>query len=86
MGARVEIEFNSDGFKAILQSEEVKGLVESTAKEIEAKAKANTQDESKIQATTAKPGAYGGGRWIAYVTCFDEAEESENKVLTRAMG
>lgn len=80
------IVFNSAGFKEILESSEVKELVQETAEEIRDKANENYGGdgyEVKVQHM-----GYGGGRWGAFITSKDlkaAQAESEDKALTRAM-
>lgn len=75
--ADVQIEFISAGFKAILESDGVKELVEDQAKAIADRANGNNDR-----------GGYGGGRWVAFVSTTDKSSmlaESEDKALTRAI-
>lgn len=83
MGARVRLEFISDGFKEVLESDGVKSLVESKAEAIAAGARSNMVGDGDVT-TDSKIGNYGGGRWIARVHC-PESEESEHKALSRAV-
>ncbi len=84
MNAKWRIEFNSDGFKEILESDGVKAAVESKTEEIANRAQANVSDGvgvyKKVQQGTKK-----SSRWIGIVSVLDR-EETENKALTRAMG
>lgn len=82
----VRIEFNSDGFRALLESDGVQSLVSETADGIASRANANAGGDGFV--ATTQRGGYGGGRWIGFVksTTKDAAiAESENKALTRAI-
>lgn len=85
----IKIEFNSDGFRQLLESDGVRELVQSTADEICERANANVGGiETEGYKTTVMRGAYGGGRWIAHVQAADyaaAAAEAENKALTKAV-
>lgn len=87
--AEIKLEFFSEGFKQILNSDGVKALVQSKGDEICAKANANVGGiETDGFKVTVMPGNYGGGRWIAHVQAADYAAavaEAENKALTRAV-
>lgn len=88
MGLRWELTFNSDGFKAILNSEGVKGAVESAAAGIQERANANLTEDSEGYSMHSWTGNYGGGRWVASVSTTDYASqkaEAENKCLSRAV-
>ena len=88
MGVEVKIEFNSAGFKELLESAEVRDLVESKAQEIKARADANIVGDSEGFRAHSKKAGYGGGRYVAYVgtTDFESVRaESEDKALTRAI-
>ena len=90
MGAQFEIEFNSDGFREILMSGEVKAELEKLANEVCNKANANVSDpESDGFFVNMMQGNMGGGRWLAFVQAKDwKAFDAEkyDKALTRAMG
>lgn len=80
------IEFNSAGFKELLNSDGVYDLVQSTTDAIAKKANENYGGDA-FQPTVIK-GFYGGGRWIGFVTSTDResaAAESEDQALTRAL-
>ena len=89
MGARFEIEFNSDGFRQILMSDEVRAELERLANEVRDRANANVSDpDSDGFTVTMKEGSMGGGRWIAFVQAKDWPAcraERDDKALTRAM-
>lgn len=84
----VNIQFFSSGFKAILESDGVKDLVETEANKICEKANANNDRGGKGFAVQVKHMNYGGGRWGAFVYAKDtkaSQAESEDKALTRAI-
>ena len=86
--AQIEIEFISEGFKEILNSDGVRAAVENAANDIKNKADANISGESEGFSAHAWKGGYGGGRWVASVTTTDLASmqaEAENKALTKAV-
>ena len=87
--AEIKIEFISEGFKQILNSEGAKALVEGKAEEICPRANANVGGiETDGYRVTVMKGGYGGGRWIAHVQAADyaaAAAEAENKALTKAV-
>lgn len=81
-----EITFISEGFKAILESEGVRDLVQDLADGIRDRANANYGGDGFE--TTVKHVGYGGGRWGAFISSTNKkaAEaEAEDKVLTRAI-
>lgn len=89
MAIQIRIEFISEGFKEILNSEGVRAAVLAEAEKIAAKANANMHEESAGFEAHAWQGNYGGGRWIASASTTDYASmkaESEDKALTRAVG
>lgn len=72
------IEFVNQGFRDLLNSAEVRDLVESEAQAIASRAGEGFEARTIKKAT----------RWIAVVNTTDKASEqaeSENKVLTRAV-
>ena len=82
------ITFNSDGFKAVLESDGVKELVTNTANEICERANANNERGGKGYAVEVKHFGFGGGRWGAFISATDKKAnqaESEDKALTRAV-
>lgn len=85
----VRIEFNSDGFKALLNSDSVKSMISEHVDAIKARADANMGDETSEGFNgRVVQGGYGGGRWIGYVGTTDYATmvaESEGKALTKAV-
>lgn len=86
--ADVQIEFISAGFKAVLESDGVKELVEDQAKAIADRANGNNDRGGTGFVTSTKLGGYGGGRWVAFVSTSDKSSmlaESEDKALTRAI-
>lgn len=84
----VKIEFNSDGFKEILESAGVEAVVRSAAETIRTKAEANLNDpKSEGYTLTTWMGSYGGGRWIGSVTGADRrANEAEAEYKTLSGG
>lgn len=87
MSTQTRIEFNSEGFKAILTGEGVKNLVTELSQEIQQRANANVSSGEGFSRDTWL-GNYGGGRWIASVTSTDKASmeaEAEDKALSRAV-
>ena len=78
--------FNSAGFKALLNTDNMHKVVEEVANHVADKANSNYGgDGFKV---TTQVGGYGGGRWIGFVTATDEDSlkaESENSALTRAL-
>lgn len=77
------IEFNSDGFKALLNSPEVEQLVLQHAQEIAERANAASGLDS-FEAHSLKAGT----RYIAFAGTTDEASvqaEAEDKVLSQAV-
>lgn len=82
----VRLQFISDGFKQILNSEGTKNLVTQTAEDIANRANANYGGDG-FQPRVIQ-GGYGGGRWIGFVNATDKeslAAESEDKALTGAI-
>ena len=87
MAQQIKLEFISDGFKAILESEGTRQLVADVAEKIQTAANAEVKDSEGFSAETWL-GKYGGGRWIGSITSLDDAAaraQSENKVLTKAV-
>ena len=87
MSVKVRMEFNSAGFKEVLESDGVRAAVDEIGQEIASRANANISGESDgFEVTTVK--GYDSDRWITIVTASDfeaSKEEAENKVLTRAV-
>lgn len=84
----VRIQFNSDGFREILQSDGVRTLVEETAHNIQSRANGNLADSSDGYEVDVISGGYGGGRWVGFVASADAAAaaaEAEYKALSRAV-
>jgi len=84
----IRIEFRSEGFKEILNSQGTKELVESHAGRIADTAGAAIAEESEGFSVNTYKGGYGGGRWISSVSTTDYASmkaESEHHVLSRAV-
>lgn len=85
----MRIEFNKDGFRALLLSDETKALISGQVETIREKANAN-MGESASEGFNGKTvqGNYGGGRWMGFVGTSDLATmiaESEGKALTKAV-
>lgn len=89
-GGNIEnIQFNSAGFKAILESDGVRELVEDTAEAICEKANGNNTRGGSGYAVKVQHMGYGGGRWGAFIYATDKKAsqaESEEKALTKAVG
>jgi hypothetical protein len=86
MSDDVRIQFDSAGFKALLESDGVCDLVTDTAEDIAQRANANGNTDGF--ATSVMRGGYGGGRWIAFAkstTAEATKAEAEEKALTRAL-
>lgn len=90
MATQIRLEFNSDGFRQLLQSDGVRDMVEGHVNAIKQRADANIAGESdgfNARVEQAKSANYGG-RWIGIVGTSDYASvvaESENAALTRAV-
>lgn len=87
MATQIRLEFISEGFKEILESDGVHDLVQETAESICDKANANNIRGGEGFATSVIRGHYGGGRWIGFVKTTDkqsEIAEAEDKALTGA--
>lgn len=89
MATQIRLEFESDGFKGILESDGTRELVQSTADEICTKANANNSSRGgEGFASNVILGGYGGGRWIGFVNTTDKQSmiaEAEDKALTGAI-
>lgn len=88
MSVKVRMEFNSAGFKEVLESDGVRAAVDEIGQEIASRANANISGESDGFEVRTQIGGYGGGRWVSFVTASDfeaSKEEAEDKVLTRAV-
>lgn len=84
----VDIQFISAGFKAILESDGTKNLIEETAQAMADRANGNNERGGAGFAASVKLGGYGGGRWVGFVSTTDKASmiaEAEDKALTRAL-
>lgn len=86
---QIRLEFNSEGFKELLCSDEIQSVVESAASGIQkrATAYANLSEKSSgfymrtVKGSTA-------GRWLGFVGATDHESliaESEHKALTKAV-
>jgi len=85
----IRIEFNSDGFKQLLMSDETRSLISGHVDAIKARADANLNgaESQGFSARTIQSG-WGGGRWVGFVGTTDMATmiaESEDKALTKAV-
>lgn len=81
------IEFLNDGFKAILQSDGCRELVETTTQEIAEKANANNTRGGTGFETTVLYGTRAG-RYVGFVHTTDknsEIAEAEDGALTRGV-
>lgn len=88
MASETRIEFISDGFKQILESDGVHNLVQDTANDICDKANANNNRGGEGFTTNVIKGGYGGGRWIGFVKASDKEAsiaEAEDKALSGAV-
>ena len=88
MATEIRIEFNSDGFREVLESQGVHDLVQEVTQDICDKANANNTRGGEGFATNVILGGYGGGRWVGFVNTTDENSikaESEDKALTGAI-
>lgn len=88
MATQIRLEFISEGFKGILESDGTRELVQSTADDICSRANANNTRGGEGFATNVIQGNYGGGRWIGFVKTTDKKSmiaESEDKALTGAI-
>ncbi len=87
MAQQIKLEFISDGFKAILESEGTRQLVADAAAKIQSAANSGVKNSEGFAVETWH-GNYGGGRWIGSVTSLDDVAaraQSEDKVLTKAV-
>ena len=88
MATNIRLEFISDGFKQILESDGVRELVQETADNIKDRANANNARGGQGFESNVIQGNYGGGRWIGFVKSTDresDIAESEDKALTGAV-
>ena len=88
MANQIRIDFNSDGFKAILKSDGVKSMVQEQTDTIRDRANGNIEGESEGFSADVIYGGYGGGRWVGFVSTTDAASqraEAEDKALSRAV-
>lgn len=92
--SRVRLEFVSSGFKELLESAEVAGVVMDAARDIQQEAEAlsagvgHTKDSAKYAVKGPRIGDYGGGRVIAYVAADNAAAYGDavrHQVLERAV-
>lgn len=91
MSVKIEISFNSEGFKEILEGDGVKELVQDVTNEITKRANANAGFDGFEGDVMHSPrmSKYGnGGRWVGFVRTKDskgKADEAENKSLSKAV-
>jgi len=88
MATEIRLEFISEGFKEILESEGVRDLVQETADGIRDRANENNTRGGDGFASNVILGGYGGGRWIGFVKSTDDKSaiaESEDNALTGAV-
>lgn len=81
VGGTMKVELNHDGFREILESDEVRSLVMGAAEEIRARCGDGYESE-------AFHAGFGEGRWAAVVraaTYEARADESENKTIEKAV-
>ncbi len=87
--SQMEIEFISDGFKEILNSDGTKQLVDSLAQEIQMRANSNVAGEhTDGYKVTTMHSNKGDGRWVSFVQAADyiaAEKEAEYKALTKAV-
>lgn len=84
--SKPKLVFNSAGFKALLNTDEMHKVVEEVSHHIADQANSNYGGDGF--AVTTQVGGYGGGRWIGFVTSTDKDSlqaESEDAALTRAL-
>lgn len=81
--SNIRIEFISEGFREVLNSDGCKELVQEAAEGIAERANANSGLDS-FEATAVRAGT----RWVGFASTTDKesvAAESEDKALTRAI-
>lgn len=81
----IRIEFNSDGFAALLKSDETRNLIETNTNQIKERADASLAGDSEGFRADVK---MMGTRWVGLVGTGDQATliaESEQKALTKAV-
>lgn len=83
-----KIQWNDAGFRAIVNCEKTRELIDDYASGVEARANANAPAKSKGFKKQTIKGYYAGGRWVSFVSSQDIAaakSESEDKSLSRAV-
>lgn len=88
MAIETKVVFREAGFKEILFSDGVRGLVEENAGAICDRANQANRRGGEGFATNVVKGGYGGGRWIGFVKTTDTKSmiaEAEDKALTGAI-
>ena len=90
MSTQIRIEFNSDGFKELLCSDGIQGVVESAATGIQTRANANANlSENSTGYYMRTVQGSSAGRWLGFVGATDHetlVAESEYQALTKAVG
>ena len=90
MATKMTIEWNHQGFEAILQAPGTASAVESAMRSIQSKANANNRRGGKgFGAGKRIARAYGSNRWLGFVYTQDikgAIAQSEDQALTRAVG
>lgn len=90
MATKMTIEWNHQGFEAILQAPGTASAVESAMRSIQNKANANNRRGGKgFGAGKRIARAYGSNRWLGFVYTQDirgAIAQSEDQALTRAVG
>lgn len=85
---QMKIEFKSEGFQAILNSEGVRGLIEAKTEAVCGRANANLEVESVGYKSNVIQGNRRTERWLGFVYTTDHASmvaETEDKALSRAV-
>lgn len=88
MATEIRLEFISDGFKEILESEGVHDLVQEVTEGICDRANGNNARGGEGFSSKVVLGNYGGGRWVGFVETTDKNSmiaEAEDKALTGAI-
>jgi len=90
MATKMTIEWNHQGFEAILQAPGTASAVESAMRSIQNRANANNHRGGKGFGAGKRIGrAYGSNRWLGFVYTQDikgAIAQSEDQALTRAVG
>lgn len=90
MAKQFEMEWNHEGFEAILQAPGTASAIESAMRNIQKRANSNNHRGGKgFHAGKRIARAYGSNRWLGFVYTSDlnsRIAESEDKALSRAVG